>query len=91
MDSHSQYLLAHGRTLLANGRAGEAIEPLRRHHATWSTPQPASPYTAEALYWLGRASLAAGEARGARMLAEAKAALARSPVPAHRRLAADSN
>ncbi len=63
---HPTYALAHGRVLLAGGEAAKAIEPLQRHHATWAALQPDSPYTAEALYWLGRAHLSTGDARAAR-------------------------
>lgn len=87
MARHPTYRLAYGRALLANGRAAESIEPLRQHYERWQSLRPESPYTAEALYWLGRASEVAGEARGRAMAAEAKPALAASPVPSHRCLA----
>jgi tetratricopeptide (TPR) repeat protein len=86
---HPTYALAHGRVLLASGRAAEAIEPLQRHYATWASLQPDSPYTAEALYWLGLAHQAAGEARGRSMVQQARGLLAGSPVQAHQRLAAE--
>lgn len=85
---HPTYALAHGRVLLANGHSPEAIDPLRRHHDAWVASQPDSPYTAEALYWLGRAHQAAGDARGRSMMAQAVVPLARSPVQSHQRLAA---
>ena len=85
---HPTYALAHGRVLLASGQAAQALEPLQRHHATWAALQPDSPYTAEALYWLGRAHQAAGQARGRTMVEEARNRLANSPVWSHRRLAA---
>ncbi len=84
---HRTYALAHGRVLLAGGEAAQAIEPLRRHHDEWAALQPDSPYTAEALYWLGRAHLSAGEARGRSMIEQARETLASSPVRSHRRLA----
>jgi hypothetical protein len=86
---HRTYALAHGRVLLASGQAALALEPLRRHHDEWAALQPRSPYTAEALYWLGRAHLAAGEPRGRSMVEQARVVLASSPVGSHRRLAAD--
>ena len=86
---HPTYALAHGRVLLASGRAAQAIEPLQRHYAAWVSLQPESPYTAEALYWLGRAHQAAGEARGRSMVEQARGVLAVSPVQAHQRLAAE--
>jgi hypothetical protein len=81
--------LARGRVLLAAGKAAESIDPLRRHHATWSASQPDSPFTAEALYWLGRARQAAGDASGRSMVEQARSRLARSPVASHQRLAAE--
>jgi len=86
---HPTYALAHGRVLLAEGRAAQAIEPLQRHHATWASLQPDSPYTAEALYWLGRAHQATGQARGRSMVEQARNRLASSPVWSHQRLAAE--
>ncbi len=85
---HPTYALAYGRVLLAAGRAAQAIDPLRRHHAAWAALQPDSPYTAEALYWLGRAHQAAGEARGRSLVEQARGLLAGSPIQAHQRLAA---
>jgi tetratricopeptide (TPR) repeat protein len=89
MAQHRTYALAHGRVLLASGQAALALEPLRRHHDEWAALQPDSPYTAEALYWLGRAHLTVGEARGRSMIEQARVTLARSPVASHRRLAAE--
>ncbi|MGH6624823.1 MAG: hypothetical protein ACREBN_12655, partial [Burkholderiaceae bacterium] len=88
LGSHPTYALAYGRVLLATGRAAEAVEPLRKNYETWLSLQPESPYTAEALYWLGRANEAGGKPRGREMVAQAKATLANSPVEPHRRLAA---
>ncbi len=87
MGNHPMYPLAYGRVLLASGQAGAAGAPLRVHYEGWRALNPDNPHTAEALYWLGRAREAAGEASGRTMVAEALAALARSPVKAHRRLA----
>jgi tetratricopeptide (TPR) repeat protein len=86
---HRTYALAHGRVLLASGQVAKSIDPLRRHHDEWAKLAPESPYTAVALYWLGRAHLAAGEARGRAMVDEARPVLAQSPVASHRRLAAE--
>jgi TolA-binding protein len=85
---HPTYAFARGRVLLAAGQAAQAIDPLQRHQATWAALQPDSPYTAEALYWLGRAHQAAGDARGDSMVQKARGPLARSPVASHQRLAA---
>jgi tetratricopeptide (TPR) repeat protein len=75
------------RLLIADGRAAEAIEPLRRTYGHWLSTRPDSPYAAEALYWFGQAYRAAGDPRGRWMVAQARQALARSPVATHRRLA----
>lgn len=87
MDGYPSYALAYGRTLVATGRAGEAIEPLRRFHEQVAALKPDSPYAAEALYWLGQAHAAAGDPRGRDLVAKAGATLAASPVASHRRLA----
>ncbi|MGE5712998.1 MAG: protein kinase domain-containing protein, partial [Betaproteobacteria bacterium] len=63
---------AYPRILIADGRASEAIEPLRRTYGHWLSTRPDSPYTAEALYWFGQAYLAAGDPRGRRMVAQAR-------------------
>ena len=78
---------AHPRILIADGRASEAIEPLRRTYGHWLSTRPDSPYTAEALYWFGQAYLASGDQRGRWMVAQARESLAKSPVATHRRLA----
>ena len=79
---------AYPRILIAEGRASEAIEPLRRTYGHWLSSRPDSPYTAEALYWLGKAYRATGDPRGRWMEEQAREALAKSPVATHRRLAA---
>jgi tetratricopeptide (TPR) repeat protein/tRNA A-37 threonylcarbamoyl transferase component Bud32 len=89
-DPHPTYALMRGRVLLASGQAVQAIEPLQRHHKEWVALQPDSPYTAEALYWLGQAHSTAGQVRGRTMIDEARPLLARSPVASHRRLAAEA-
>jgi tetratricopeptide (TPR) repeat protein/tRNA A-37 threonylcarbamoyl transferase component Bud32 len=89
MQRHPTYVLAYGRVLLATGRAAEAIEPLRTNYETWRSLRPDSPYAAEALYWLGRANQAVGEARGRQMVDQASKALANSPVKSHQRLATE--
>jgi tetratricopeptide (TPR) repeat protein len=78
---------AQPRILIADGRASEAIEPLRRTYGHWLSTRPDSPYTAEALYWFGQAYLASGDRRGRWMVAQARESLAKSPVATHRRLA----
>jgi tetratricopeptide (TPR) repeat protein len=78
---------AYPRMLIADGRAAEAIEPLRRTYGHWLSTRPDSPYAAEALYWFGQAYRAAGDPRGHWMVAQARKALAKSPNQAHRRLA----
>jgi tetratricopeptide (TPR) repeat protein len=78
---------AHPRILIADGRATEAIEPLRRTYGHWLSTRPDSPYAAEALYWFGQAYRATGDLRGRWMVAQARQALAKSPNEAHRRLA----
>ncbi len=78
---------AQPRILIADGRASEAIEPLRRTYGHWLSSRPESPYTAEALYWFGQAYSASGDKRGHWMVAQARKSLAKSPVASHRRLA----
>ena len=78
---------AYPRILIADSRASEAIEPLRRTYGHWLSTRPDSPYAAEALYWFGQAYRAAGDPRGRWMVAQAREALAKSPNEAHRRLA----
>jgi len=78
---------AHPRILIVDGRASEAIEPLRRTYGHWLSTRPDSPYAAEALYWFGQAYRAAGDPRGRWMVPQARQALAKSPVATHRRLA----
>ena len=81
--------LAYGRALLANGRAAEALEPLRQSYGFWLGHDPKSVWAAEAEYWFGQAWIANGDAkRGRWMVAEAKRALAASPFKTHRALAA---
>ena len=81
--------LAYGRALLANGRAAEALEPLRQSYGLWLGRDPKSVWAAEAEYWFGQAWIANGEVkRGRWMMAEAQRTLAQSPLPSHRALAA---
>ena len=63
---------------------------LRQHYGTWLSMHPSSPYTAEALYWFGRAYQAAGDKRGDWMVPQAREALAKSPIASHRALALGS-
>ena len=83
--------LAHlvlGRALLANGRAADALEPLRESHDFWLGHDPGSVWAAEADFWFGRALAANGEARrGQRMVSQAQRTLAASPFKSHRELA----
>jgi tetratricopeptide (TPR) repeat protein len=84
--------LAYGRALLANGRAAEALEPLRQSYGFWLGHDPKSVWAAEAEYWFGQAYIANGDVkRGRWMVAEAKRALAKSPFKLHQRLAAGAS
>ncbi|HQR71418.1 MAG TPA: serine/threonine-protein kinase [Burkholderiaceae bacterium] len=81
--------LVYGRALLLNGRAAEALEPLRLAYGCWLGLDAKSVWAAEAEYWFGRAWIANGEQkRGRWMVAEARKVLATSPLPLHRALAA---
>jgi tetratricopeptide (TPR) repeat protein len=83
--------LARGRVQLALGFGTEAIEHLRDAYRYWlSSSDPRNVYAIEAEYWLGRAYLAVGDARGGWMVAGARRALAASPLQHHRRLAAEA-
>lgn len=79
---------AYGRSLLANGRAQEAIEPLRINYGHGLSLAPNSVFTTEAEYWLGQAYLATGDKRGRWMVDEAKQKLATSPIKTQQALAA---
>ena len=83
-----RFPLAFARVMIASGRGAEAIEVTRDNYGGWLSTQPASPYTAEALYWFGRAYQAAGDKRGDWMVPQARQALAKSPVSYHKALAA---
>ncbi len=83
-----RFAVAYGRALLANGRADEAIEPLRINYGAWLSLAPNSIGTVEAQYWFGQAYLAIGDKRGEWMVAEAKQKLAASPIKTHRAIAA---
>jgi eukaryotic-like serine/threonine-protein kinase len=77
-----------GRARLANGRAQDALEPLRQAYGFWLGHDPYSAWAAEAEYWFGKAWIANGEAkRGRWMVAQARQELAKSPVASHRALA----
>ena len=93
LDNDPNTAMAYGRALLANGRAQEALEPLRMAYGAWlSSNQPRSDFAAEAEYWFGQAWIANGEVkRGRWMMAEAQRTLAQSPLPSHRALAAKPN
>jgi tetratricopeptide (TPR) repeat protein len=81
--------LGAARALLALGHTAEATEWLQRVYGFWlSSPTPRSVYASEAEYWLGQAYLAGGDRRGHWMVAEARQALAASPLKLHRALAA---
>ena len=90
LDNDPNTTLAYGRALLANGRAQEALEPLRMTYGAWlSSTQPRGAFAAEAEFWFGQAWIANGEVkRGRWMMAEARRTLAQSPLPSHRALAA---
>lgn len=77
------------RLLIAAGQGAEAVELMRQAYGMWLTVQPDSVYTAEALYWFGRAYQSVGDRRGDWMVAQARRKLATSPVATHRRLASD--
>jgi hypothetical protein len=72
------------------GRAQEALEPLRTAYGVYlGSLQPRNAEAAEAQYSFGQAWIANGEVkRGCWMVAEARRALATSPLPSHQRLAA---
>ena len=77
--------LAYGRALLANGRAAEALEPLRQSYGFWLGHDPKSVWAAEAEYWFALAYIASGDVkRGRWMVAEVKRALAKSPYVARK-------
>ena len=78
----------YSRLLLISGRASEAVDVLRDDYGRWLSMQPGSTYTAESLYWFGRAYQAVGDKRGDWMVPQALKELAKSPVATHRRLAA---
>jgi tetratricopeptide (TPR) repeat protein len=81
--------LAYGRALLANGRTREALEPLRLAYAFYLEQADKGPFAAEAEFWFAQAWIANGEVkRGRWMVAEARKALAASPISTHQRLAA---
>jgi tRNA A-37 threonylcarbamoyl transferase component Bud32 len=81
--------LTAGRALLGLGRVDDAIKSLQLAYGSWlASSDPRGPYAAEAEYWLARAYLAAGDARGRWMIAEAQQTLAKSPLKHHRALAA---
>ena len=86
-DGDPRFPLAFGRVMIATGRGAEAIDVLRDNYGHWLSTQPDSPFTAEALYWFGRAYQAAGDRRGDWMVPQAQRALAKSPVSYHRALA----
>jgi serine/threonine-protein kinase len=89
-DGDPRFPIAYGRVAIAGGRAAEAIESLRLNHEDWQSFQPDSPNAAEALFWLGTAYVASGDVRGRAMVAQARKALAASPLKTHQRLAAAS-
>jgi len=90
LKGRSNLQLAYGRALLANGRAAEALEPLRITYGENLDSRDRF-YVAELEYWFGQAWIANGEAkRGRWMVAEAREQLAKSPFPNHRALAAQA-
>jgi hypothetical protein len=83
-----RFPIAYARVTIGTDRAGEAIESLRDLYGSWLSNRPDSPFAAETLYWLGRASQAIGDRRGDWMVAQARRELQKSPVSYHRALAA---
>ena len=56
LDGDPNAALVYGRALLANGRAQEAIEPLRMAYGSWlSVGQPSHVFAAEVEFWFGQA------------------------------------
>ncbi|HRI18344.1 MAG TPA: hypothetical protein PL196_07470, partial [Burkholderiaceae bacterium] len=84
----SRFAIAYTRLAIAEGRAAEAIELIRRVLAESPAQPPDSPARAEHLYWLGQVLVASGDASGKAMVAQARRVLAASPLATHRRLAA---
>jgi hypothetical protein len=77
-----------GQALLALNRPAEARDEFRIADDFWRGYDADSHWSAEASYWLARALIETGDAAtGEPMLKAAKARLAKSPMPAHRRLA----
>jgi tetratricopeptide (TPR) repeat protein len=83
--------LTRGQALLQLGRAEEALASLRVSDEFWRSYDADSHWAAEASYWLARALIVTGDpATGRPMLKAARAGLAKSPMPLHRRLAAQA-
>lgn len=77
-----------GQALLALKRPAEARDAFRIADDFWRGYDADSHWSAEASYWLARALIDTGDtATGKPMLKAARARLAKSPMPAHRRLA----
>jgi serine/threonine-protein kinase len=78
-----------GQALLALKRPAEARDEVRIADDFWRGYDPTSHWAAEASYWLARALIDTGDGTTGRpMLKAARARLAKSPMPLHRRLAA---
>jgi hypothetical protein len=78
-----------GQALLALKRPAEARDEFRIADDFWRGYDPTSHWAAEASYWLARALIDTGDGTTGRpMLKAARARLAKSPMPLHRRLAA---
>jgi predicted GNAT superfamily acetyltransferase len=85
----SDLQLTRGQALLQLGRAEEALAAFRISDEFWRDYDATSHWAAAASYWLARALIETGDtATGRPMLKAAQARLAKSPMPAHRRLAA---
>ena len=83
--------LAYGRALLANGRAAEALEPLRKLRLL-ARPRPQECVGGRGRVLVRQAYIASGDVkRGRWMVAEAKRALAKSPFKLHQRLVAGAS
>jgi serine/threonine-protein kinase len=80
-----------GQALLALKRPAEARDAFQIADDFWRVYEADSHWSAEASYWLARALIETGDtATGKPMLKAAQARLAKSPMPLHRRLAAET-
>jgi serine/threonine-protein kinase len=83
--------IALGRAQLALGRANEAVRTFAACDAYWQALDAGSPWAGEAAHWHARALAAVDRAADAAAAdRRARPLLARSSLPAHRRLLADA-